>query len=593
MNEALAKKLFQITLGAAAIALLIGLVGTLVGYGKIEGSREGNNLVPLAVFGGAALLVVSLGLAASHSFLALSWIARIAVLALAGACLFQSLLFFRHNRALILLRADLAQGSESQFVDQIIRYRAGEPQYTPAADANSTPYTPGAPMVTYWIAKAVGRPDSVRTYRVTQLLYLAVAIAFCASAAWMLYRHVRPDTSRVWVLFWLPFLFLMATNQKTNVYSYVLYSDALAQAANCLAIWALIRYAVTQDPRWLWLMALVPGLGFLAKQKEALWAGLYVIYLLLEGRLEFRKVVMFAAAALVSVALAVGLCVALWGEPFWFWNMQVLARLKVPLTGSLIQLAGASPYLVPGAVGFLFLLARRQHLQIVIPLGAMWLVEVLVAMYTSGPTFRPAHYGPATMVGCVMFLAGLAAHWPSFVAGERQEDRADRSLTGWTTIFATLALIFYSFGVHGVNFVPSAVPPQMERYLRDIEREFEGTKPGTVLIDSGSWLYLPGNVVMKDRESPLGVLGGTGAYNLSATAERIRARHYEKLLLHKRMYFFWTNTLSDPIREHYEEVRTIPSPGVPSTGWFYGPLLSDIGVYVPKGSAPGTNPSSN
>jgi len=58
-------------------------------------------------------------------------------------------LYARYVVSLIKVRADLVMGSESQFVDHIIRYRAAQPQYTKAEDANISAYTTGSPLLTY------------------------------------------------------------------------------------------------------------------------------------------------------------------------------------------------------------------------------------------------------------------------------------------------------------------------------------------------------------------------------------------------------------------------------------------------------------
>jgi len=97
-------------------------------------------------------------------------------------------------------------------------------------------------------------------------------------------------------------------------------------------------------------------------------------------------------------------------------------------------------------------------------------------------------------------------------------------------------------------------------------------------------VYLPENVVMKDREGPLGTLWGTGASDFAATVERIREERSDKILMRKAgpgQYEFRAPPIHDALREHYQEVRVIRSLGIPD-GWLYPPLLCDVSAYEPK-----------
>jgi hypothetical protein len=487
--------------------------------------------------------------------------------------------YIKHVAPLVLLRADIAMGSESQFVDQIIRFRVGQPQYTPADDANSTAYAPGAPMVTYAIAWALGQAESIRAYRLTQQIFILISVVFLLLAARALLRQLRPqdENAHWWMLFWAPFLYLFSTNPATNVYTHVLYSDGLGLAANAMAIWLLVMHLTTQNDRWLWPMAVVPALGFLAKQKEAIWLGLYVVYLLLAGRVPLRRVLGLAAAGALMLGLATGLCFALWGQPFWFWNFQVLSRLHVSLKELLDQVQDGGLFLMPGLVGGLLLL-RGERLPKLAPAWVCWVLHMVVSIYTSGIAFRPAHFGPSTMFGVMWLLVGLATLWPE----KHEQAPAVSRARGWLMTAAVPLVMFFYMMATGLLRLEPSVPPGMERYLTEIEREFEGLPRDRVLLDTGSWIYLRENIVMKDRESPLGTLWGTGAGDYQATLDRFRRHYYARILARKNMFFFRDQRLRTALLESYAEVRTIPGPGVPKAGWLYAALLSDVAVLEPK-----------
>jgi hypothetical protein len=379
------------------------------------------------------------------------------------------------------------------------------------------------------------------------------------------------------MLFWAPFLYLFSTNPATNVYTHVLYSDGLGLAANAIAIWLLVMHLTTQNDRWLWPMAVVPALGFLAKQKEAIWLGLYVVYLLLAVRVPLRRVLGLAAAGALMLGLATGLCYALWGQPFWFWNFQVLSRLHVSLKELLDQVQDGGLFLMPGLVGGLLLL-RGEWLPKLAPAWVCWVLHMIVSIYTSGIAFRPAHFGPSTMFGVMWLLVGLATLWPE----KHEQAPAVSRARGWLMTAAVPLVMFFYMMATGLLRLEPSVPPGMERYLTEIEREFEGLPRDRVLLDTGSWVYLHQNIVMKDRESPLGTLWGTGASDYQATLDRFRSRYYARILARKNMFFFRDQRLRTALLESYAEVRTIPGPGVPKAGWLYAALLSDVAVLEPK-----------
>jgi hypothetical protein len=145
---------------------------------------------------------------------------------------------------------------------------------------------------------------------------------------------------------------------------------------------------------------------------------------------------------------------------------------------------------------------------------------------------------------------------------------------------AALLVFFVNSGLLRTG---AEVPKRLERYLQDIEREFGAGERDRILLDTGSWVYLPENVVMKDRESPIGVLWGTGSSDFAATVQRLREQRYKKILMRKAKPGQWelrVPQIHDALREHYREVRVITSPGIPQ-GWLYPPLLYDISVLEP------------
>jgi hypothetical protein len=590
---AAARLAVPLSLAAAlgGIGLLLAAVALyLLGYNDST-FRTGNNLVPFAVFSGVGLILVSgAGITCFAPERLKPPPAAIGIVALSLASLAAVALYIRQEGKVISLPVDLVMGSESQFVDHIIRFRAGQPQYTPGEDANTSAYTPGAPLLTYMIAKAAGYPESIAAYRLTQQIYLLAAALFGAFAARRLFRVCAPRSrlANVWLLFWIPFLYLVANNPFTNVYTHTLYSDGLALAVNAAAFWLLIQHLASRDDRWLIAMAILPALGFLAKQKECVWAVLYLVYLLLAGRTPARRILLFAVGTFGLVAGAVGICAGVWGEPFVFWSFKVLSSLHIGLNLVLYQLSEAAWFIVTGLAAGVLLL-RGENFRSLFPVWFCWLLMVIAAIYTSGIAFRPAHLGPASLIGSALFLVGLAAIWPE--ARVQSADPPAHQLWKMSLACASVLLLIISTGMLRINrFRPDTgstqvmTPPGIHRYIAEIEKEFEGLPRERVLLDSGSWVYLRENVVMKDRESPIGTLWGTESSDFASTIARIRGYAYTKILARKTPtgeFLLRGKGIQQALRDHYEEARVIRSPGVPPA-WLYPPLLYDISVLVPR-----------
>jgi len=153
------------------------------------------------------------------------WLLAALVWASASATAFQM-------SAYLALPADLLSFSESPFVDKILRIKLGEPVYSPAADNNSYPYTPGAELLVYGIAKLAGQETSVPFYRVVQFSFVVLAAVAATLLCAVIARHLlTPYEYRHpgrWFVIWLPVLFLVSTDPRFNLYTHSLHNDGLA-----------------------------------------------------------------------------------------------------------------------------------------------------------------------------------------------------------------------------------------------------------------------------------------------------------------------------------------------------------------------------
>jgi hypothetical protein len=111
------------------------------------------------------------------------------------------------------------------------------------------------------------------------------------------------------------------------------------------------------------------------------------------------------------------------------------------------------------------------------------------------------------------------------------------------------------------------LPRDADRYVSEIEREFEGMSPATVLLDNGSWQYIRAGVVQKDRSSPAAEAGWTGTADFTRFFDRIRTHYYDRILvreLHGEEFMYdygsWEKRSGarDSLLRYYREVRVIP-----------------------------------
>ncbi|MGH9860845.1 MAG: hypothetical protein ACRD5F_12555, partial [Candidatus Acidiferrales bacterium] len=359
------------------------------------------------------------------------------ILALSLMAGFFVLLYFRQILPLLLFPADILGWSESPFLDFIIRFRAGEPLFTPVEDGNAFAYPPLAALLTYGMVKFVGMAASVPAMRVAQQLFLLVGALFVAGSVRALLRHLRPETryANWWMWFWTPFLFLVASAENVNPWVVTLHTDALALALHCFAFWLLVQHAVTRNDRWLLLMVFVPSVGYLAKQNGLAWAGIYCFYLVLREQPRIRQVFGFAVAAFSVWGLTLAGCYWLWGEVYFQWTFQTVGNLHVSLTKIVQDLGVAGWYLFLGLLGAVAVM-RGEHFRFWLPIWSSWLLLWLFLQYTMGAAHRTAHVGPACVIGMGWFVLALAYRWPEASAAEK-EARVER----WWRLLALSAAV--------------------------------------------------------------------------------------------------------------------------------------------------------
>jgi hypothetical protein len=484
---------------------------------------------------------------------------------------------------------DLLAWSESPFITDVLKLRLGAPLFTPPGDNNSYPYTPGTQIVTYALASALGGGDSIPFMRVVLFSYSVAAALIGVAVCDRLARHFLAGEYRhraLWLGIWAALLFLFATEPQFNTYSIALHNDGLALLVSLLAYWLIVRHATTAARWTIPLMAVLPALGFLVKQNMLLWAGVFTVYLWLDGRTRVRSVAAFAATSAVCAAVVMGGSSLLLGEAYRYWIFRALGEKNVSLARSVLHSLQAGAYWIMGLAGGALLALRSGTRRGLAP-WISWALVLGVEGYTSGLGFTSNHLGPGIVIGGCWLLAAL----PRLVGYADALRPAWRRLAAEAMAAAALVALPGALGL--VRQPRSMVPSDLDRYIAEIEREFAGSDPASILLDTGTWIYFREGVLVKDRSAPVSVHVASNATeiereNLIDTIGRIERRTYGKILARRldspeTWYDFLDrgSGVKRAILDNYQEVRRIPAvQGVDR--WFPPHLLDEIIVYVPR-----------
>jgi len=460
--------------------------------------------------------------------------------------------------------ADFLTWSESDFVNDILKFSVGYPLYSPQVNNDSFVYSPGSQLLTYLLGWLSGQGISIAAFRVIQLIYTAAAAFMATLCCRRILRMAFPDLaagrSWLWNSFWYAVLLLVATNSITNPFIHNLHGDALAQLATITAYYFLLQYAETRSRAALAGMALMVPAGFLVKQSLVAWAGWYGAFLVIWDR-AWKRILVFAAAAGVQIGATLGVCYAIWGSTFFYWAFYVMGHHPISPLRSFQHMLTAWPYFAAILLGGAAVLLGRNRKVLV----GVWLVGLLVIAsetYTSGIAWMLNHIGPGSLIAGVWFLAGLASVWNSATA-QRGWDTGEHWIRA-TALTAAVLLFFSGLGL--VRIPVRAIPDDAYRYVRDIEREFQGQPASQVLLDAGSWVYLKDRVIMGDRAPSIGELGGTNTGDFSGIIARVSGKRYSRILvrgLHAPDfvydYFLWSKPsgIRQALLDNYREVRTI------------------------------------
>jgi Dolichyl-phosphate-mannose-protein mannosyltransferase len=548
-------------------------------------------------------------------FVSLLSVRYLSLLACVGLSITLVIAFFLFIKPLVTLPADILMWEETNFVGDIIKLRIGAPIYTTPSDNNSLVYTPLAPLLTYAISWLIRLPTSILVWRLIQLGFVTCATLLATACSRSLRRLVAPEQrlefSRTWTVITLLSLFLAATAPEVNRFVYLLHIDALALLVSVFSFWTMLRYLKAPSWQGIALMAICPALGYLTKQFLISWAVVMFVFLLLHNYRDIKRLALFSVLATICIALAVGGCYLLWGDPFIFWTFKVMGARKaitfspgsrqISILRMLDHTLRAWPELIIGVIGgTLCLRYRRENTRRLGPLWVAWVALILSESFSSGAGWDTVyHFGPGVLIGTTWLLAALPVYWPGKPDTTNGMEfprvvyftRVLLAMAGVLTLMIALRVVPTGDRNAARYWGRMRQSPDVNRYLADIESEFNGVPPEKVLLDIGNWVYLRNSVLQKDRAISIADQPASGHYeNMDVFVSRIRQRAYAKIMVHDLhspffIYDWYRWPRSSGVRQalldNYQEVRTISAPEgkelLPQTA-FTGP----VSVLVPR-----------
>ena len=509
--------------------MLVAALALAVSIGIVQRGRSAEGAVMLTGLMISSLLIAVPGIyLLRHGRNARPGVAGLTFLGACAVCLLGIYLYWVSSY--VFFPADALIWAEGDFVNDILKFSVGYPLYSPQVNNDSLNYVPGAQLLTYFLAYVTGHAGSIPAYRVIQLCFAAAAAFIAALCTRRILKLAFPQSrdgqSYLWNVFCYATLFLVATNSITNRFAHNLHADSLAEVANLAAFYLLLRYIESRSATILALMSALVAVGFFVRQNVLMWAGCYAAFLFLWQR-DWKRLALFLAGTAAIFGSAVAACYALWGQPFFYWVFYMLLHHAMsPLRSFQHGLEGWVYFAALLLGGAAVLRGRNSR-----PLLLVWLLSLftlLAETYTSGWAWMLNHMGPGSLIAVSWFLAGLVSVWNSATEGA-----AEIGLEHWVrtaAIVGTVTLMFSGLGVIRIPLLP--LPPDANRYVHDIEKQFDRAPAKQILLDLGSWVYWKDRAVVGDRATSFGDRGYTGEGDFSGILNRIATKHYSLILLH-------------------------------------------------------------
>jgi hypothetical protein len=247
---------------------------------------------------------------------------------------------------------------------------------------------------------------------------------------------------------------------------------------------------------------------------------------------------------------------------------------------------------VIGGVVFL----RGKLFPNILGLWTIWLLFILVEVYTSGIGWTLSHLGPGSLIAGVWFVAGLTILWTE----AHHNATSLMPFQRWLRCGVAVVVAILLFSGLGLVRIPTQLfSDDAYRYVREVEEQFQEAPAEDILLDSGTWVYFDQGIVMKDRVTSIRDRGWGQTGDFSGIVGRIEQQRYSKILIHNfNSPDFWydhsawskSSGIKQALLDNYYEAGIIQEV---EGGERY--LFGDISILVPRSkgaSIPGAGAKS-
>ncbi len=388
----------------------------------------------------------------------------------------------------LMVPGDVLSSAESAYVDDILKVRAGGTPFAHPGDPDADGQGPGGPILTYLIASIVGRADSIPAYRVIQFGYVVLAsllaVGVCDLLARLMLTAETYQGRWLWLAVWWPILLFLCVEPAFNRYTYTLHADGLALLVSVGGFWLMARHAFRPRGWQLVLMAVLPAAGFFVKQHMLVWAGLFLVYLMIEGRASWRHrlICLFTTLALTLMLIGVGRLV--WGSSVFDWAFTAHGAKACPACRGVDAFLSAGIYFVMGAFVACVIVFRRPA-RGPIALWLLWLAILGLGAFMYGTGSQVGDLGPGVVLAGCWFLVSLAGIWPRRASDQPAGAAAAQQLTA----AAGVLMLFGSLGLFAAPTDP--VPADLGRCITEPKRESEGHTTDALPLDRVGDVLVP------------------------------------------------------------------------------------------------------
>jgi hypothetical protein len=475
---------------------------------------------------------------------------------------------------------DLYVWAESPFLTDLLKLDQGKPIYGPVEDGNSFVYSPGLTYLTYAALKPFGLHLDIRYCRIVSVLLAVAASVVAGFVMRRASRSILPTSAGggwVWLGAGLALLVIFK-----NFNADITHPDNLVMFHTAVLLGLTLRAGLTKSFGWAVATMIFAALGVFAKQTLCVaFVGPALAFAVLRPWPWPRVLGVGIIGAGASALALAGLWAPEWAR---FYTWEVLTTQKIHLTrfywmGIDFLHAERALLLVLAVAAVVILLragrAGRDYLVIWLALG--------ICSVAPGALAYAKHFGTwNNLIIHQFWLWLLVGPALSIWLAQRRSGPAAEGVAPFQYLLgltlAMFVLVLFPVRYPMDRTIYATCQEIQERVTADVAA---GKR---VLVAHGTMYQLRAGSqeIPLDRANSIIDLMAAGFSGRVKTAERIRARYYDRLYL--AVEDWYDAEMRAAIHEHYQVDAVIPKPTSPDRAELGRALLliGDLKVMSPR-----------